>query len=116
MVGSVISQATMGLKPGPRRRWCRAGAPGREDAGGTRRGVGPTEAVCVGPMGSGGQDFSVLRPHGHADGQGGADEDVLAAGVGALVDAHHRPGPVIGEPHVDGGGDRSHHRGGENRP
>ncbi len=61
----------------------------------------------------------MLGPHGHTDGQGGTDQDVLAPGVGALVEAHHRRPALVLEPHVDrrsDGADHGHGRRGPETP
>ena len=58
----------------------------------------------------------MLGPQGHADGQGRPHQDVLATGVGPLVEPHDRGAVLVGEPHVDGRGDGPENGGGQQGP
>ena len=84
-------------------------------SGGSRRRVCPLDGRPV-EGGRGRQGRAVLGPHGHPDGQGCPDQDVLTAGVGPLVETHDRRPALVGESHVDGRGDGSDDGHGQNRP
>ena len=58
----------------------------------------------------------VLGPHGHADGHGCPHQDVLAAGVGPLVETGDGRPAVVGQPHVERRGRRTDHGHREHRP
>ena len=51
----------------------------------------------------------MLGPHGHADSQGRADQDVLTARVGPLVQTHDRRAALEGQAHVNCRGDGPSH-------
>ncbi len=58
----------------------------------------------------------MLGPDGHRAGQGRADQHVLAAGVGALVQTHDRGTGLKGQAHVDGRCHRPDHGRGQHGP
>ena len=95
------SQAVMGRSSGHAGAGRRAGGPATIPGPPCRPtgGCGPSSKSSRSGTGTG-QGPAVAGPHGQADGQRRADQDVLAAGVGALVQPGDRGVVQVGPAHV----------------